>query len=212
MRGGQDVGRTAAVAVVAVAIVAGSAGGVVAARYHASRAAAPRLPEFHGQQTWRAGERPAPAIALRDQDGRLVRLAGLRGSPVLVTFLDSRCTSDCPIEARQLGRVLRGLPAKERPTLVVVSVDPKGDTPASIAAATRKWRLDGPWRLHWLRGTPTQLRAVWEAYGIEVSPKSNDIVHGLALYLVDRAGNERTGYLFPFLPGFLTTDLERLAA
>lgn len=199
------------IAAVALAVVVGSAGGFVAARVH-SKHAGVTLPAFHGQQTWPAGTRPAPAFALRDQRGQLVSLEGLRGSPVLVTFLDSRCTSDCPIEARELASVLHRVPAAKRPTLVVVSVDPAGDTPASIAKAMRKWRLAGPWRWHWVSGTVSQLAPVWRSYGIEVSKKTNDIVHGMALYLIDRGGDERTGYLFPFLPGFLTTDLERLAA
>lgn len=211
MRRKRDLGPTAVVVAVAFAVVAGTAAGVVAA-HSRSHPSSLRLPAFHGQETWKAGERAAPPFALRDQRGALVDLRSLRGRPVLVTFLDSRCTSDCPIEARQLASVLHRVPPAKRPTLLVVSVDPKGDTPASIAAAMRKWKLAGPWRWHWLRGAPSQLRPVWGAYGIAVSAKTNDIVHGMALYLVDRAGDERTGYLFPFLPGFLRSDLKRLAA
>lgn len=211
MRRRRDLGATAIVAAVAFAVVAGSAAGLVAARVHSHRGAL-RLPAFHGQETWAAGTRRAPSFALRDQRGALVSPAELRGSPVLVTFLDSRCTSDCPIEARELSLVLHRVPASSRPTLVIVSVDPAGDTHASIAKAMRRWRLAGPWRWHWVSGTRAQLAPVWRAYGIEVSQRTGDVVHGMALYLVDRDGNERTGYLFPFLPGFLTTDLERLAA
>jgi hypothetical protein len=52
---------------------------------------------------------------------------------------------------------------------------------------------------------------VWRAYGVTVEPGSNDIVHSLALYLIDRRGDERTAYLFPFLPSFVQRDLARLA-
>jgi cytochrome oxidase Cu insertion factor (SCO1/SenC/PrrC family) len=141
-----------------------------------------------------------------------VSLTQFHGSPVLLTFLDSRCTSSCPIEARELASVLRRVPASRRPALVIVSVDPAGDTRASIVNAMRRWHLAGPWRWHWVRGSRAQLAPVWRAYGIAVAKRTNDIVHGMALYLVDRDGNERTGYLFPFLPGFLATDLNRLAS
>ena len=75
-----------------------------------------------------------------------------------------------------------------------------------------KWGLAGPWRWHWLNALATQLASVWRPYGITVEPTSNDIVHSLALYLIDRRGYERTAYLFPFLPGFVQGDLARLAA
>jgi cytochrome oxidase Cu insertion factor (SCO1/SenC/PrrC family) len=208
---GSVVRRHTTVVLIALAIVAGSAGGVVAARLRASPAARPTLPAYHGQSTWAAGARRAPGFALRDQTGRVVSLAALRDTPVLLTFLDSQCTEQCPIDGRELAAVLRSLPAARRPALVVVSVDPVGDTRAGIARATARWGLAGPWRWHWLNGPRAQLAAVWRAYGIEVEPTSNDIVHGLALYLIDRAGDERAGYLFPFLPGFVRSDLGRLA-
>jgi hypothetical protein len=33
----------------------------------------------------------------------------------------------------------------------------------------------------------------------------------MALYLIDRRGDERAGYLFPFLPNFVALDLRTLA-
>jgi cytochrome oxidase Cu insertion factor (SCO1/SenC/PrrC family) len=171
----------------------------------------PTLPGLHGQATWASGKRPAPPFRLRDHDGELVSLAALRGRPVLVTFLDSLCEEQCTVTGRQLGRTLRRLDPEDRPALVVVSVDPAGDTPKSIRRAMVEWRLAGPWRWHWLRGTRRELARVWAAYGIVVQPTTNDITHGLALYLVDRRGFQRTGYLFPFLPNFVQHDLEKLA-
>ena len=100
----------------------------------------------------------------------------------------------------------------QRRELVVVSVDPKGDTPRSIAHALAKWKLAGPWVVHWLNApTRAEVARVWKAYRVEVEPKSNDIVHSLALYLIDKHGDERTAYLFPFLQSFVQTDLQRLA-
>ena len=191
------------------AAAAGIGGGVL---LHALRSTAGglALPALHGQVSWPAGTRPAPPIALRDQNGAPVSLQSLRGSPVLLTFLDSRCRSECPIEGRQLSWVLGRLRPADRPTLVVVSVDPKGDTRASIQRALKEWRLTGHWRLHWLIGTDSRLAPVWRSYGIAVDPRSGDIVHSLALYLIDRHGYERTGYLFPFLPEFVRSDLSVL--
>ncbi|MGZ4353768.1 MAG: SCO family protein [Gaiellaceae bacterium] len=204
--------RTLALAAAAAA-AGGIAGGVVLhwlITAGTAPSAAPALPAFHGQAEWAAGARRAPGFALRDQADRVVSLASLRGRPVLLTFLDSLCRSSCPIEGRQLASVLRRLPSRERPTLVVVSVDP-ADSLRTIALATRTWGLAGAWRWHWLHAGRAQLAAVWRRYGVTVEPRSGDIVHSLALLLIDKRGYERTAYLFPFLPGFVQGDLARLA-
>jgi cytochrome oxidase Cu insertion factor (SCO1/SenC/PrrC family) len=196
----------------ALGAVGGMGVGVVAhVAYGETDRAAPILPGLHGQVSWAPGERAAPSFRLRNQHGTTVSLAGLRGRPVLVTFLDSLCTTQCPVTGHQLGTVLRRMDPADRPTLVIVSVDPRGDTRASIRRAASNWGLAGPWRWHWLRGTRAELSRVWAAYGITVQPATNDITHGLALYLVDRRGSQRTGYLFPFLPNFVALDLVRLA-
>lgn len=195
----------------AAAAVLGVAGGFLLQRLHAA-AAPPALPTFHGQASWAAGSRSAPGFSLRDQTGSLVSLPALRGKPVLLTFLDSRCHAECPIEGRMLGSILSRLPAADRPTLVVLTVNPRGDTPASIRRAMAEWNLAGPWRWHWLNGSRAQLASVWKAYGITIVPESGDIVHSLALYLIDHRGYERTAYLFPFLPSFVQGDLGELAA
>ena len=203
-----------AVTILLAAVVVGAGGGALIRVLTGSGTAAakPSLPTLHGQAVWKAGARRAPNVSLRDQTGRVVTLASLRGSPVVLTFLDSQCKSSCPIEGRQLGSVLRRLPAMERPTLVIVSVNHTGDTPAGIRRALAEWHLNGPWAVHWLNAsTRAQLVSVWRSYGVRVIPKSNDVVHSLALYLIDRRGYERTAYLFPFLQGFVQRDLGRLA-
>jgi protein SCO1 len=196
------------------AVVVGAGGGALIRLLTVSGTAAaePSLPTLHGQAVWKAGVRRAPNISLRDQTGSVVTLASLRGRPVLLTFLDSQCKTSCPIVGRQLGSVLRRLPAAQRPTLLIVSVDRSADTPAGIRRALAEWHLNGPWTVHWLNArTRAQLASVWRSYGVRVVPTTNDVVHSLALFLIDRRGYERTAYLFPFLQGFVQRDLGRLA-
>jgi len=203
--------RTAFVLAVASAAFVGVAVGVLLHNeFGSSRALArPTLPALYGEATWRSGEVPAPPVRLRDQHGRVVHLTALRGRAVVLAFMDSLCTSECPIEAAQFAAALRPLSGSEKPQLVVVSVD-LADTPATVAKAARKWHL--PAGFEWLLGTHSQLAAVWRAYGIEVRPtKSGDVEHSDAFYVIDRNGDERAGFLSPFIPGLLTRDLRRLA-
>ena len=193
--------------VVVAAALAGVIGGVALHRLRAAATpVALALPELHGQAVWAAGERPAPPFTLRDQRGVSVSLGALRGRPVLLTFLGSRCGSGCAPEARRLASVLRRLPAVERPTLVIVSLDPQGDTPAAIDRAMRRWGLGAGPQWHWLTASRARLVPVWRTYG--VSARS---AHRLRIFLIDGRGDERTAYLFPFMPAFVEGDLARLA-
>lgn len=172
----------------------------------------PAVAALHGEGTWPVGARPAPAITtLRDQSGGLFSLDSLRGRTVAMVFLDSHCHQECPLAGRAFAAAERSLPPAQRPVLVVVSVNPL-DTAASSRAAARAWGLAGlaPW--HWLRGTHRQLARVWTAYGIDVQPERGDISHTEALYLIDRHGDERSAYLFPYVPGFVAHDMRTLAS
>ena len=174
----------------------------------AHRAAISAAPRLHAQERWAAGARAAPEPRLPDQTGRLVTLRRER-RVVLLTFLDSRCRSSCPVEGRMLASVARRLPPRLRPELVVVSVDPWADSPASARHFVVKSRWSGRW--HWLLGTPTTLRPVWSAYQIGVRRTKADILHSLVLYVVVR-GYERAAYLFPLEPRNVAADIRLLAA
>lgn len=200
-----------------VAVILGLGVGFGVHRLTAGTAAVPENTTIrfgmHGQAAWAERAYPAPAIdTLRDQTGRTFSLASLRGRSVAVVFFDSHCHQECPLEGRALAAAERSLPAAQRPVLVAVSVNPN-DTPASAASAAKEWGLASlaPW--HWLMGTRKQLARVWAAYHIYVSPHpvNGDIEHTEALYLVDRHGYMRSGYLYPFLPQNVTSDLHTLA-
>lgn len=203
--------RSYALSVGSAAII----GIAVGVAFHARLVGSPAVaglaaPALHGQATWQPGRRPAPAFALHDPAGRVVSLASLRGETVALTFMDSLCKEACPVEGRLLGAAVRQVAPGLRPRLVVVSVDPGGDTARSVRHAVRAWRL--PAATTWLLGTHAQLKRVWDAYRITVDPVSGDIVHSTAVYLIDKRGNERAGFLLPFIPGLVADDLRTLAA
>ncbi len=168
---------------------------------------------MHGEAAWAPGAHPAPPIdTLPDQTGHLFSLASLHGRSVAIVFFDSHCQQECPLEGRALAEAEQSLPPAQRPVLVAVSINPL-DTPASAAAAAKEWGLSAvaPW--HWLMGTRKQLALVWAAYHEYVAPHpvGGDIAHTELLYLIDRGGYMRSGYLYPFLPGYVTSDLRMLA-
>jgi cytochrome oxidase Cu insertion factor (SCO1/SenC/PrrC family) len=130
---------------------------------------------------------------------------------VLLTFLGLHCPARCPAEAAQLRWILQGLPAAERPTLLIVSADASRDTRSAVRRQVRSWGLDGDWTWHWLDGAKTRLAGVWHAYGLSTGAPGPEISRLPALTLIDRSGFERTAYLFPFQPPSVQGDLAELA-
>src|SRR5690242_16929769 len=76
---------------------------------------------------------PAPPIALRDQNGQLVKLRALRGKAVAITFVYTHCVDVCPLLLSALSATKRKLGKDgSRFAVLAVTVDPKRDTPAYV--------------------------------------------------------------------------------
>jgi cytochrome oxidase Cu insertion factor (SCO1/SenC/PrrC family) len=147
---------------------------------------------------------------LRDVNGKPFALNSLHGQTVALVFFDSHCNQECPLEGRALAVAERSVPAADRPVVVAVSVNPR-DTAASVRHAVSAWGLASAGSWHWLVGARARLAPVWRAYRIFVGRSQHgDIPHTEALYLIDRSGDERSGYLYPFVPGSVAHDLRVL--
>jgi len=168
-------------------------------------------PALKGDAVWRPGARGAPGFSLRDQNGRNFSLSDLHGRVVLLAFMDSHCKLLCTFEGPTISRIMGRLgTAAHSVRLIVVSVNPWEDTPASSRSAGARWGLRGNWR--WLFGSPSALRSVWNHYDIEVKQALGDVNHSSAIYLIDRQGDERAGFNYPFQAKTVARDLRRLAS
>jgi protein SCO1/2 len=90
-------------------------------------------------------------LALVDQNGQASKLADLRnGGPVLIAMFYSSCKYVCPLIIDNLQRTERALSDSERARLrvVMVSFDPKRDTPAALKALANERHVDQTrWKL-----------------------------------------------------------------
>jgi protein SCO1/2 len=157
--------------------------------------------------------RPAGAsagdFALRDQDGRLIRLSGLRGKVVVLSPMYTTCRDTCPLVAQQIQDALLDLPRRERNQVVALalSVDPRNDTPESAKKFLRT-RLVSRY-LDFLLGSQAELRPVWKTFGF--SAQTDDREHNSYVVLIDKRGFQRVGFPVDFLtPESLTHDLRLL--
>jgi protein SCO1 len=183
--------------VAALALGALIAVSLVAARHGGAGSAKASKDTFDGALMPRGAQ--APDFALRDQDGRLVRMSSYRGRPVIVTFLYAKCTGSCPAQAQQIKGALDDL-GHDLPA-VAISVDPANDT---AREARHFLAVQGmSTRIRFLVGTQRQLKPVWK--GFAIAPQRPGHEHQSWLTLVDRRGMQRVGY-----PGAEVTP-ERLA-
>jgi protein SCO1/2 len=134
----------------------------------------------------------APTFTLRDQSGAMISPATLRGRVVALTFLDTQCLNLCPLQASLLGTVQSDLGSGAHFSVVVVSVHPEVDTPASIAVFATAHGLKSGY--HWLSGTKQELASVWDNYGVGVQVANGDLAHSSIIYLIDRGGAERVAF------------------
>jgi protein SCO1 len=162
---------------------------VVALLLGAAAAAAAATPPFVGPRI----SHPAvtPDFALRDQQGRLIRLSAQRGKVVVLTFLYTHCPDLCPLTAVHIDEAVDRLgPSRAGVTVLAVSVDPKGDTPAAVKAFVRSHRL-GP-EFHYLTGPRRTLARIWQQYDVKsVKVGGEDPDHTLYVLLLDRGGKTR---------------------
>jgi protein SCO1/2 len=155
----------------------------------------------------------APDLALRDQDGSMVRLSQQRGRLVLLTFLYTGCTDVCPLIASNLNTALRALPParRARVRVIAVSVDPWGDTPAAVHRFVREHRLVKEFR--YLTGTKEELAPVWQAWNVLVEPKNRErMAHSAFVWLIDARGRTLVSFASTTPPRPVAHDLRALLA
>jgi len=162
-----------------------------------------------GSGTFQGAVRPPgipPAdFGLPDERGRLVRMADLRGRPVVVTFLYTTCKDTCPLTVDQIRGALDEL-GHDVP-VVAVSVDPRNDTPRAARRFSLQRQMTG--RMRWVLGSEPELRRLWKAYGVQ--PQSDREEHSASTVLLDGSGRQRVGFATSYLsPGTLAHDIALL--
>ena len=158
----------------------------------------------------------APDFTLTDGiSGKPVTLSAQRGSVVVLSFLYTHCPDVCPIIASNLrvAQNLMGPAEASRAQVIVVSVDPRGDTPKAVAAFLARHEMTG--RMQYLIGSQRELARVWKAWyvGSERDAGQPELVnHSGLVYGVSASGKITTLYAANFLPKEIAHDVPLLAS
>lgn len=148
---------------------------------------------------------PPADFGLRDEHGKIVALADLRGTPVVVTFLYTTCQDTCPLTVDQIRGGLDDL-GHDVP-VIAVSVDPANDTARAARRFSLQRQMTG--RMRWVLGDEAQLKRLWTAYGVQ--PQSDKMEHSASTVLLDASGRQRVGFSTSVLtPDALAHDLTLL--
>jgi len=137
---------------------------------------------------------PAPPFTLTNQRGAPVSLSSLRGHTIALTFLDPVCTSDCPLiaqEFRQADERLGSLSAKV--DFVAIVANPIYRSISFTNAFDRQEGLAHMGNWLYLTGSLSQLRRVWNSYGVlvETSGAGAMVAHSDLAFVIDGRGHER---------------------
>lgn len=127
---------------------------------------------------------------LVDQAARPLRFRDLRGKPRLVTMIYTQCRYVCPMIVDSVKAVERGLTPAERLRIgfVLISMDPKRDTPDALHEVMTTRRLDpATWTL--LRPEETGLRGIAGVLGVRYRALADgEFNHTTELVLLDADG------------------------
>ena len=155
--------------------------------------------ESDGTTNLRIPERgdAVPDFTLVNQFGKTIHLEQFRGTPLLLTFIYSRCPVPdfCLRMSDNFSEVLRQLQNSpqvfEKSQLLSISFDPEYDRPAVLHAYGKRYvgSVDPNFR-HWqfASGSPKEVRKAADFFGLSYNQQQRQIVHTLRTVLIGADG------------------------
>lgn len=137
-----------------------------------------------------AADIPAFPFSLVDQHGARVTLASLKGSVVVLTFLDPVCTSDCPLLGQELRAADGAFDDSTSVRFVAVVANPLYRSLDVVNAYLRDEGLTHVANWLFLTGSVGELEHVWQDYGVQVTvePGGAMVDHSDLVDVIDRTG------------------------
>jgi protein SCO1 len=138
-----------------------------------------------------------PDFTLVNQSGKTVHFHQFRGSPLLLTFIYTRCPFPdyCPRLTNNFSQVMQQLQKDPKvfgeAQLLSISIDPEHDNPAALLSYGERYvgRVD-PRFAHWqfASGSQEEVRQTADFFGLPYNQKDGQIVHGLVTVLIGKDG------------------------
>jgi cytochrome oxidase Cu insertion factor (SCO1/SenC/PrrC family) len=135
---------------------------------------------------------------LTERSGRLVTETDVAGKILVVNFVFTSCSLSCRAVNDRMAEIQALIGEAEDVQLLSLTVDPRSDTPAALAAFANGFQADSN-RWLFLTGEKPQLYGLIETSFIPKSPELEDLIPGGftstdRIMLVDPLGNVRASF------------------
>lgn len=132
-------------------------------------------------------------ITLETAEGETLKLADLRGHPLVVTMFYSHCSSVCPLLTAHVQQLVSHLSPAEQHSIriLMVSFDSVRDTPEALSTFKAEHHIRGA---NWIvtRAAANDVRALAAALGIQYRELADHTFnHSAVISVTDRDGTVR---------------------
>ena len=160
-------------------------------------------------------------FSLQDENNLEVTNQTHIGKVHLITFLFTNCTSLCPIVTSNIKRAIDKSDSTKNIPILIISVDPEGDTVESRLAFKNRWELQTNWS--YLNGSEKALQSIWsdfyvnphqsalEALAGETNRKY-DVIHTSPVFVVAKDGRPAAVHTNPIQSTHLYKDILTISA
>ena len=156
------------------------------------------------------GGKPLPDVRLENQFGQPMSLSQFRGKVLLIGFVDSECTTVCPLTTLAMLQAKQLLGAAgDHVQLLGIDANPDAISVSDVMGYSRAHSMVNRWDL--LTGSLAQLKASWKAFNIYARIDSGQVDHTPALYVIDAQGREQKLYLTTMAYSSITQSAQVVA-
>jgi cytochrome oxidase Cu insertion factor (SCO1/SenC/PrrC family) len=142
----------------------------------------------------------------RDERSNTVSFARWRGTPVVLMMFYRTCEARCSPAIERLRKLEAAFAQRgQHPQFVLVTLDPRNDTPARLAAFKKSRRLPDSW--HLLQGPSLQTRALARELEVNVAGDDGHLEHETKVFFYDAGGTLQRA-----VRGWRFTDAEALGS
>lgn len=137
----------------------------------------------------------APNFTLTNQFGQTESLQSFRGKVVVLSFIDSRCTTICPLTAVVFRNIQYDLgKQKKHVAFVAVNANPVHTSVHAVYQWSKAHQMLRAWQF--LTGPSANLKKIWAHYYVASNVlKGGTVSHIPAVYVIGPHGHERWMYL-----------------
>ena len=138
---------------------------------------------------------------LQDANGAAVRWSDFRGKVVVLNFIYTNCTDECPLHAERIAQIqamVNQTPMKSVVAFATITTDPKRDNGKVLRDYGAAHGLD-PVNWVFLTAAPDQpddvTRNLAKAYGLEFTQTADGVeMHGVVTHVIDQDGRLRARF------------------